>query len=128
MIGRTPSVAVVDDDLSLLQSLENLFESAGFTVKTYSSAEELLAAGLAGIDCLLADIGMPGTDGFELHGIVKGLRPDLPVFLITGRHEIADQQRARANDIAGFFRKPFDGPTLLAAIDQALRSQKKERS
>jgi CheY-like chemotaxis protein len=42
--------------------------------------------------------------------------------LITGRHEIGDQQRASAKGISGFFRKPFDGPTLLAAVGDALRA------
>ena len=121
MTRQTPSIAVVDDDLRLLESLENLLESAGYGVRTFSSAGALLDAGLAGIDCLIADIGMPGMDGFELHGAARRLRPELPVFLITGRHEIADQQRAGAEDIAGFFRKPFDGPTLLAAVSKALR-------
>jgi FixJ family two-component response regulator len=116
------SIAVVDDDPALLQSLENLFESAGCAVRTFSSAEDLLDAGLTGIDCLVADIGMPGMDGFELHRAAKRLQPELPVFLITGRHEIADQERARAKDIAGFFRKPFDGSRLLAAVTDALRT------
>jgi FixJ family two-component response regulator len=120
MNGRTPAIAVVDDDVRLLESLENLFESAGYTVCTFSSGEGLLSAGLAGIDCLIADIGMPGMDGFQLHRAAKRLRPELPVFLITGRHEIADQQRAGAKDIAGLFRKPFDGPALLAAVSNAL--------
>jgi FixJ family two-component response regulator len=121
--SQPPSIAVVDDDLSLLRSLENLFESAGYAVRTFSSAQDLFNTGLAGIDCLIADIGMPGMDGFELHQAVKLLRPELPVFLITGRHEIADQARARAKDIAGFFRKPFDGQILLAAVGNALHPQ-----
>ncbi len=121
MTRQTPSIAVVDDDVRLLESLENLLESAGYSVRTFSSAGALLDVGLSGIDCLIADIGMPGMDGFELHGAARRLRPDLPVFLITGRHEIADQQRAGAADIAAFFRKPFDGPALLTAISNALR-------
>lgn len=63
---------------------------------------------------------MPGIDGFELEKRVKRARPDLPVILITGRHEIADQQRAIAQGNR-FFRKPFDGQALLAAIGQALQ-------
>lgn len=122
MKRQLPSIAVVDDDARLLESLENLLESAGYSVRTFFSAEELLDAGLLEIDCLITDIGMPGLDGFELHHIAKQLRPELPVFLITGRHEIADQRRAGAEDIAGIFRKPFDGPTLLAAIGNALRA------
>jgi FixJ family two-component response regulator len=121
MSGEQFAIAVVDDDPALLQSIENLFESAGWAVRTFSSAKGLLDAGLAGIDCLIADIGMPEMDGFELHQAVKRLRPELPVILLTGRHEIADQQRARAADIAGFFRKPFDGSTLLAAVEDLLR-------
>jgi FixJ family two-component response regulator len=113
---RNRMIAVVDDDPRVLESLENLFESA----------KALIDAGLSDIDCVITDIGMPAIDGFALHDLVKTARPDLPVFLITGRHEIGDQQRASAKDIRGFFRKPFDGPALLAAVDEALRTQKAE--
>ncbi|HET9716501.1 MAG TPA: response regulator [Pseudolabrys sp.] len=115
-------MAVVDDDTRLLESLENLFESAGYNVRTYVSAKALLDAGLSDIDCLVTDIGMPSMDGFDLLDAVKRERPDLPVFLITGRHEIGDQERANTKDIRGFFRKPFSGPTLLAAVGDALRA------
>jgi FixJ family two-component response regulator len=71
-------------------------------------------------DCLIADIGMPVIDGFELENLVKQARPQLPVILISGRHEIGDQQRAIAQGNR-FFRKPFDGQALLAAIGQALQ-------
>ena len=60
--------------------------------------------------------------GFELENLVKQAHPDLPVILITGRHEIADQQRAMARGNR-FFRKPFDGQALLAAIGQALQNE-----
>lgn len=111
-------VAIVDDDPRLIESLENLLESAGYTARSFSSAGSLIATGLTGIDLLITDIGMPGMDGFELRDVVKKARPELPVFLVTGRHEIADQHRARG--ISGFFRKPFDAPALLAAIAMAI--------
>jgi FixJ family two-component response regulator len=117
---RKRMIAVVDDDPRLLESLENLLESAGYSVRMFSSAKALIDAGLSGIDCLITDIGMPTMDGFELHDRVKKARPDLPVFMLTGRHEIGDQQRASAKDISGFFRKPFDGPALLTAVGDAL--------
>jgi FixJ family two-component response regulator len=115
-------VAVVDDDPRLLESLEELLESAGYAASCFPSAGHLLVRGLADLDVLITDIGMPGTDGFELREIVKKARPELPVFLITGRHEIADQGRAQG--ISGVFRKPFDAPTLLAAIAETLQKSK----
>lgn len=121
---RRPVVAVVDDDPRVLESLEELLESAGYTARTFSSARLLLASGLAGIDALITDIGMPDMDGFEFRDVVTKARPGLPVFMITGRHEIADQGRAQG--ISGFFRKPFDGQALLAAIGDALPEQEME--
>ena len=113
-------VAVVDDDPRLLESLEDLLESAGYRVRCFSSAQAVLEGGLSDIDVLITDIGLPGIDGFELRDQVRAARPDLPVFLITGRHEIADQNRAQG--ISGFFRKPFDGRLLLAAVTEALHN------
>jgi len=119
-----PVVAVVDDDPRLLESLEELLESAGYVARSFPSARQLLINGLAGLDVLITDIGMPGMDGFELRDVVNRVRPELPVFLITGRHEIADQ--GRAHGISGFFRKPFDAKVLLAAVAEALRNRKVE--
>ena len=119
-MNRKPVIAVTDDDPRVLESLENLFESAGYVVLTFSSGASLITAGLSSIDCLITDIGMPGMDGFELFDIVKRVRPKLPVFLLTGRHEIGDQHRTTGKDISGFFMKPFDGQDLLAAVDHTL--------
>jgi FixJ family two-component response regulator len=121
-----PTIAVVDDDPRLLESLENLLESAGYQVRLFGSAKAMLDGGLSHLDGLITDIGMPGMTGFDLHSAVKQARPELPVFLVTGRHELGDQQRAASSDIAGFFRKPFDGQALLAALDGALGRQKEE--
>jgi FixJ family two-component response regulator len=121
MSNRRRTIALVDDDPRVLESLGELFESRGYLVRAYPSARELIDAGLSNVDCLITDIGMPAIDGFELHGLVKNVRPDLPVFFITGREEMGDEQRAVVRGVSGFFRKPFNGPALLAAIDDALR-------
>lgn len=113
-----PVVAIVDDDPRVLASLEELLESAGYVTRSFLSAEALLAQGLTGIEVLITDIGMPGTDGFELRARIRQALPELPVFLITGRHEITDQSRSRGK--GGFLRKPFDGHVLLAALRDAL--------
>jgi FixJ family two-component response regulator len=119
-----PVVAIVDDDPRLLESVGELLESAGYVAHSFSSAESLLASGLSGVDVLITDIGMPGMNGFELRDLVNKARPEMPVFLITGRHEIADQNRAQG--VNGFFRKPFDAGHLLAAVDDALRNRNME--
>jgi FixJ family two-component response regulator len=124
MSKSRPVVAIVDDDPRLLESLEDLLESAGYAARSFSSAAALLVRGLSGVDLLITDIGMPGTNGFELRDLVKEARPELPVFLITGRHEIADQDRAQG--ITGFFRKPFDATVLLAAVRDALGDREME--
>lgn len=111
-------VAIVDDDIRLLESLENLLESAGYVVRTFSSPKALLAAGLSDLDCLITDIGMPEMDGFQLRDAVAKARPDLPVFMVTGRHEIADQP-GNAALAAALFRKPIDGRLLLAAMEKS---------
>jgi FixJ family two-component response regulator len=117
-------VAVVDDDLRLLESLGELLESAGYSVRTFRSAKSFLEDdALPDADCLITDIGMPVIDGFELERRANEARPGLPVILITGRHEIADRQRAIARGNR-FFRKPCDGQVLLAAIGQALHTVK----
>jgi len=115
-------VAIVDDDPRMLESVGDLLESAGYVARSFSSAASLLVNGLSDLDVLITDIGMPGIDGFELRDLVKKARPELPVFLVTGRHEIADQSRARG--ISGFFRKPFDAQALLAAIASALHNSR----
>jgi FixJ family two-component response regulator len=117
-------VAVVDDDPGLLESMEDLLESANYSVYCFASAAALLARGLSDVDVLITDIGMPGMDGLELRDAVEKLRPELPVILITGRHELVDQGQARR--VSGFFRKPFDSQALLVAIDSALRDRKND--
>lgn len=124
MHRRRPAIAVVDDDPRVTESLEDLLESAGYAVCCFSSAEAFLACDLSDVDVLITDIGLPNVDGLELRNIVMRLRPSLSVFLITGRHEIADQTRARG--ITGFFRKPFDGKALLSAISEAIGAQRNE--
>ena len=121
MALRRPVVAVVDNDLRIMESLKDLLESAGHSVRLFSSAALLLENdNLSEIDCLVSDVGMPVMDGFKLRALAQAARPELPVILITGRHEIADQQPKIGQGYQSFFRKPFDGQALLAAITQAL--------
>ena len=115
-------VAVVDDDQSILQSLEYLLESADYRVRLFTSAAELLDSGcLPKVDCLISDIDMPGVDGFELLRLVEVIRPGLPVLLITGYPDRLKRLPPMAGNQPRFFTKPFKGEELLAAVSDALR-------
>lgn len=115
-------IAVVDDDFRILESLECLLESAGHSVRLFLSAEAFLESGTLGcINCLISDIGMPGIDGFRLERVVREKRPELPVFLITGREEVEHGSSLSGIPTDHFFRKPFDGRRLLMAVADAIR-------
>src|SRR5882762_8978063 len=116
-------VAVVDDDNRLLESMESLLESAGHDVRLFASAQELLAqCGFAEIDCLISDISMPFMDGVELQRLAHAVRPELPVILITGC-DLTDTMMGSIHGSHGVFRKPFNGPELLSAVDKALEGR-----
>ena len=115
-------VAIVDADPRMLESLVDLLESGGYAARGYLSAGALLADGLAGIDALVTDIGAPGSASAALRDAARTTHPDLPVFLITTRHELTEEDHVR--DADGFFRKPFNATALLEAIAKALNSGK----
>ena len=115
-------IAVVDDDPSVLESLEMLLASAAYDVRSFSAATALLESGsLREIDCLISDVGMPVMDGFELARMVQAERPELPVIFITGCPDLLNRS---LRDVPGhyrLFKKPFNGPELLTTVGDALR-------
>ncbi len=123
-----PLVAVVDDDPRVLESLEELLESAGFGTQLFRSATEFLESGAVSASrCVISDIRMPGMNGWELESAISRTRPGLPVILITGddvesRETQLRQARERQRIL---FRKPFDSGELLAATRAAVSGQAK---
>ena len=116
-----PVVAVVDDDYRVLESLEDLLESAGYGVRLFDSAKQFLDLAIAEVDCVISDIMMAGSDGFALQQIIRNFRPTLPVILITGRHEFAGAEHEAVRGGRLLFEKPFDKSELLAAIASELQ-------
>ena len=115
-------VAVVDDDESILWSLEYLLDSADYTVRLFQSAAELLGSGdLDRIDCLISDVEMPGTDGFELLRLIHAVRPNMPTILITGYPERFERVPTLGEMKPRLFTKPFKADELLAAVSDGLR-------
>jgi FixJ family two-component response regulator len=115
-------VAAVDDDTGILRSLAYLLESADYHVRLFTSAAAFMYSDcLRDIDCLISDIDMPGTDGFELLRLVDAARPRLPTILITGYPDRLKQLPTLTGSRPRFFIKPFNGSEILTAIGDAIR-------
>jgi len=115
-------VAVVDDDQSVLRSLECLLESADYTVRVFTSAMALLGSDRLGeVDCVISDIDMPGIDGIELVERIHAARPGLRTIVITGYPERLRGSPSPDGLYPGLFTKPFQGHELLAAVSDVVR-------
>jgi FixJ family two-component response regulator len=119
-----PVVSVVDDDQSVRESLAGLIRSVGLAVKVFASAEEFLGSfHIAGTDCLILDVRMPGMDGLELQRQLKTSHPDLPVIFITAHgSEEEIRRRALAAGAVDYLLKPLSEEEVLNAVDTALKS------
>ena len=115
-----PIVFVVDDDVSVRESLELLIAEAGWRPEVFSSAEEFLAHPREPVpSCLVLDVGLPDLNGLDLQKRIAG-RPDLPIIFITGRGDIPMTVRAMKAGAVEFLTKPFGPDVLLAAIQGAI--------
>ena len=121
----TPIVFVVDDDISVRESLELLIRSEGWQPETFESAQEFLAHPRALVpSCLVLDVSLPGLNGLELQKRVAVERTDMPIIFITGYGDVPMTVQAMKAGAAEFLTKPFGDDVLLSAIRHALdRSQ-----
>jgi FixJ family two-component response regulator len=116
----TPLVFVVDDDVSVRESLELLIVKAGWRPEAFASAEEFLARPRAAVpSCLVLDVGLPDLDGLELQRRMAS-RPELPIIFITGRGDIPMTVQAMRAGALEFLTKPFGMEALLSAIHGAI--------
>ena len=116
----TPVVFVVDDDVSVRESLELLIASAGWRPETFASAQEFLARPRVGTPCcVVLDVRIPGLDGLELQQRLAE-RTDLPIIFITGYGDVPMTVRAMKAGAIEFLTKPFKDDVLLAAIGHAI--------
>ncbi len=115
------SIHVVDDETSMRDSLQFLLETAGFSVATYGTATEFLAAAsnLAG-GCVLTDVRMPELDGLKLQERLAEQAIRLPVILMSGQGEVQQAVRAMKGGAVDFLEKPFPDEQLFAAVGRAL--------
>jgi len=121
MSEPTPIVFVVDDDISVRESLELLIQSAGWQPETFASAQEFLSRPRSLVpNCLVLDVSLPGIDGLELQNRVAAERPDMPIIFITGHGDVPTSVQAMKAGAVEFLTKPFRDDVLLNAIGNAL--------
>jgi FixJ family two-component response regulator len=121
MSHATPIVFVVDDDVSVRESLELLIRNAGWQPETFESAQEFLSRPRAVVpSCLVLDLTLPGLNGLDLQKRVAVDRTDMPIIFITGYGDVPMTVQAMKAGAVEFLTKPFGDDALLSAIRQAL--------
>ena len=131
MLPATPTVFVVDDDLSVRRSLELLIDSAGWQPATFASAQEFLHHPRpVSPSCLILDVSLPDLNGLELQQRVAPDRIDMPIIFISGHGDVPMTVRAMKAGAVEFLTKPFKDDVLLdairSAIDRSLAALRRE--
>lgn len=128
MPQTTPIVFVVDDDISVRESLESLIRFAGWRPETFASAHEFLARPGADVpSCLVLDVSLPDLSGLDLQKRVADDRADMPVIFITGHGDIPMSVEAMKAGAVEFLPKPFGDEVLLGAIREAIERSRAVR-
>jgi FixJ family two-component response regulator len=119
---QQPIVFVVDDDISVRESLELLIKFAGWQPETFASAEEFLARPrTASPSCMVLDVSLPDLNGLELQKLIGTDRVDMPIIFITGHGDVPMTVQAMKAGAVEFLTKPFDDEVLLSAIRHAIK-------
>jgi FixJ family two-component response regulator len=123
-----PIVFVVDDDISVRESLEALIRCAGWRAETFASAREFLdrPRGPAP-SCLICDVTLPDLNGLELQKVVAADGCDMPIVFITGYDDVAVTTQAMKAGAVEFLTKPFGDDALLATVAKAIERSKAAR-
>jgi FixJ family two-component response regulator len=121
MPAPTPIVFVIDDDVSVRESLELLVRYEGWQAETFASADEFLARPREFVpSCLILDLSLPGFSGLDLQERIAGERTDMPIIFITGHGDIPSTVQAMKAGAVEFLTKPFTDDALLTAVRHAL--------
>lgn len=117
----TPIVFVVDDDISVRESLETLIKWAGWETETFESAQTFLARTRVAVPCcLVLDVSMPGLSGLELQKLIAADHTNMPIIFITGHGDIPMSVQAMKAGAVEFLTKPIDDDALLNAIRHSI--------
>jgi FixJ family two-component response regulator len=121
MSRATPIVFVVDDDVSVRESLEALVRCAGWQPEIFASAQEFLSHPPVLVpNCLVLDVSLPGLNGLDLQKRIAADRIDMPIIFITGHGDVPMTVQAMKAGAVEFLMKPFSDDVLLNAIRHAI--------
>lgn len=121
MSDGTPIVFVVDDDVSVRESLELLIRCEGWQPEIFASAQEFLSRPRVLVpSCLILDVSLPGLNGLDLQKRIASDRTDMPIIFITGHGDIPMSVQAMKAGAIEFLTKPFGDDVLLSAIRNAI--------
>lgn len=121
MADQAPVVFIVDDDVSVRESLEGLVADLGWQPRTFASARAFLAEPPpTSPNCVVLDVSLPDLNGLEVQRRIAGERGDMPIIFITGHGDIPMTVTAMKAGAIEFLTKPFTNEELLAAIRGAL--------
>jgi FixJ family two-component response regulator len=125
MTPATPIVFVVDDDISVRESLQLLIQFEGWHPETFASAQEFLDNPRVLVpSCLVLDVSLPGLNGLDLQKRVCIERPDMPIIFITGYGDVPTTVQAMKAGAVEFLTKPLSDDVLLGAIQNAIERSK----
>jgi FixJ family two-component response regulator len=120
-MNQRPLVTVVDDDVSVRESLPGLLQHVGFAVEAFESAEAFLGSDAANAtNCLILDVGLPGISGPELQQVLVRRGTRVPVVFITANGDTSLQMRLLAAGAVACLFKPFSDTALIEAVETAL--------
>jgi FixJ family two-component response regulator len=121
MSNATPTVFVVDDDISVRESLEALIRFEGWQAETFGSGQDFLARPrMFSPSCLVLDVSLPDLNGLDLQKVVAADRNEMPIIFITGHGDVPMTVKAMKAGAVEFLEKPVDSDALLDAIRSAL--------
>jgi FixJ family two-component response regulator len=128
-IGDEAIAYIVDDDVSVRESLGLLFRSVGVRAELFSSASELLQKKLPSVpSCLVLDVRLPGLSGFELHSELTKANIHIPIIYMTAHGDIPMSVRAMKTGAVDFITKPFRDQDMLEAVSAAINRDRERLS
>ena len=124
-LTKTGTIAIVDDDEALREALGSVMKAAGFSSRTFASAEEFLACDdCEETACLILDVRLPGMSGIELQRRLADAHGRLPIIFVTAHGDTALRESLMRAGAAAFFYKPVRSDALLKEIHAALKRKK----